>query len=109
MACNFVQITKADLGELMFCLSRINKYILHISNFFFISYCSSFQMFLTVYIDCNRMHDYAFVPTSFGDRLFQLRRIGESNKTTLLAELDDEDKAWLENEMKKCPTHGKKS
>ena len=66
-------------------------------------------MFLTLYIDCNRMHDYAFVPTSFGDRLFQLRRIGESDKTTLLAELDDEDKAWLENEMKKCPTRGKKS
>lgn len=55
------------------------------------------------------MHDYAFVPTTFGDRLFQIRRIGESDKTTLLAELDDEDKAWMENEMKKCPTHGKKS
>lgn len=55
------------------------------------------------------MHDYAFVPTTFGDRLFQIRRIGESDKTTLLAKLDDEDKAWMENEMKKCPTRGKKS
>lgn len=63
----------------------------------------------TLCIGCTRMHDYAFVPTTFGDRLFQLRRIGESDKTTLLAELDDEDKAWMENEMKKCPTRGKKS
>ena len=39
------------------------------------------------------------MPTTFGDHLFQLRRLGESDLTTLMAHLDNEDKLWVEREM----------
>ena len=55
------------------------------------------------------MHDYAFVPTTFGDKLFQLRRLGEADKTTLLSCLDDEDKAWVDKEMQAFSSRGKRS
>lgn len=56
--CKFYVFEQRDVGELMFSLSRLNK-----------------------------THDYAFVPTTFGDRLFQLRRLGESDLITLMAHL----------------------
>lgn len=56
-----------------------------------------------------RTHDYAFVPTTFGDRLFQLRRLGESDLTTLMAHLDNEDKLWVEREMQSASTRGRPS
>lgn len=55
------------------------------------------------------MHDYAYIPTTFADRLFQLRRLGEADKTTLLSCLDDEDKAWVGKEMQAFSTRGKRS
>lgn len=56
-----------------------------------------------------RTHDYAFVPTTFGDRLFQLRRLGESDLTTLMAHLDNEDKLWVEREMQSASSRGRPS
>ncbi|MCO5607402.1 hypothetical protein L7F22_061598 [Adiantum nelumboides] len=64
------KLAKTNVGELMFSLARLNK-----------------------------MNDYAYVPTTFGDRLFQLRRLGKADKTTLLDGLAIEDRAWVEKEM----------
>lgn len=56
-----------------------------------------------------RMNDFAYVPTTFGDKLFQLRKLGESDKSTLLSYLDDEAKAWVETELRTLDGRGKKS
>ncbi|MCO5576127.1 hypothetical protein L7F22_029935 [Adiantum nelumboides] len=64
------EFAKFDVGELMFSLARLNK-----------------------------MNDWAYVPTTFGDRLIQLRRLGEADKTTLLDGLAVEDRACVEKEM----------
>ncbi|KAI5059044.1 hypothetical protein GOP47_0025363 [Adiantum capillus-veneris] len=78
--CKFYVFERRDVGELMFSLSRLNK-----------------------------MHDYAFVPITFGDHLFQLRRLGESDLTTLMAHLNNEDKLWVEREMQSASTRGRPS
>ncbi|MCO5580709.1 hypothetical protein L7F22_034579 [Adiantum nelumboides] len=57
----------------------------------------------------ERMNDYAYVPTTFGGRLFQLRRLGEADKTTLLDGLAIEDRAWVEKEMQVVSSRGKRS
>ncbi|MCO5547631.1 hypothetical protein L7F22_001082 [Adiantum nelumboides] len=57
----------------------------------------------------GKMNDYAYVPTTFGDKLFQLRRLGEADKTTLLDGLAIEDRAWVEKEMQVVSTWGKRS
>lgn len=47
------------------------------------------------------------MPTTFGDRLFQLRRLGESDLTTLMAHLDNEDKLWVQREMQSVSIRGR--
>ncbi|KAI5067571.1 hypothetical protein GOP47_0018099 [Adiantum capillus-veneris] len=43
------------------------------------------------------------------NKLFQLRRLGEADKTTLLDGLSIEDRAWVEKEMQVVSSRGKRS
>ncbi|KAI5065026.1 hypothetical protein GOP47_0019721 [Adiantum capillus-veneris] len=43
------------------------------------------------------------------NKLFQLRRLGEADKTTLLDGLSIEDRAWMEKEMQVVSSRGKRS
>lgn len=68
MLCNFIEFKNQDVGELLFLLPRLNM-----------------------------MNDFAYVPTTFGDELFQLRKLGEFDKSTLISYLDDEAKVWRQS------------
>ncbi|KAI5081598.1 hypothetical protein GOP47_0001341 [Adiantum capillus-veneris] len=75
-----LEFRKQDVGELLSSLSRLNK-----------------------------RNEFSFVPATFGDILFQLRNLGESDKSTLFSYLEEEDKAWVESKMRIQRGLGKKS